>query len=57
MVAAAEFTDLLDRGDVLGLLDDTDHRPIAARIAADPAFVLHGHIAADPAEPDPLGHL
>src|SRR5580704_16361739 len=35
VVPAAELTDLLDRGDVLRLLDDADHRGIPARVKAD----------------------
>src|SRR5262249_9582869 len=57
VVPAAEFTDLLDRGDVLRLLNDADHRGIAPRVAADPALLGFGDVAAGLAEPHALGHL
>src|SRR5215472_9055820 len=57
MVAAAKLADLLDGRHVLGLFDHADHRGVAARIPAYPALVLLGHVAADPAEPHPVGDL
>src|SRR5262249_53221323 len=57
MVSAAKFADLLDGRNVLGLLDDADHRRVPARVLADPALLFHGHVAAHPAEPDLLGDL
>ena len=52
VVAAAELPGPLDRDDVLGLLDDADHREVAAWVPADPALLLLGDVAADRAEPD-----
>src|SRR5215469_14356535 len=57
MVAAAELADLLNRRDVLGLLNDADHRGIASRVPADAALLLLGDVAASAAEPHPLEHL
>src|SRR5262249_42537503 len=57
MVAAAVFADFLDGRHVLRLLDHADHRRVAARVPADPALLVLGHVAAHPAEPDPLGDL
>src|SRR5258706_6996072 len=57
MVTAPELADLLNRRDVLGLLDDADHREIAPRVPADAALVLLGDVAADAAELHPLQHL
>ncbi len=52
MVAAAELPGALDGDDVLGLLDHTDDREVAARVQADPALLGLRDIAADGAEPD-----
>src|SRR5215470_12622696 len=57
VVTAAELADLLHRRHVLGLFHDADHRGVAPRVEADPAFVGLGHVAAGPAEPHPFGHL
>ena len=51
VVAAAELAGLLDRDDVLGLLDHADDRQVAPRVAADPALLGLGDVAADAAEP------
>src|SRR5690606_5406290 len=40
VVAALELADLLDRDDVLGLLDHADHLVAAARVGADAALLL-----------------
>src|SRR5262245_16380265 len=56
MVTAAVFADFLDGRHVLRLLDHADHRRVAARVPADPALLLLGHVAAYPSEPAPLGH-
>src|SRR5690606_5529487 len=42
VVAALELADLLDRDDVLGLLDHADHLVGAARVGADAALLLRG---------------
>ncbi|GMA86624.1 hypothetical protein GCM10025868_18740 [Angustibacter aerolatus] len=52
VVAAAELPGLLDRDDVLRLLDDAEHRRVAARVAADAALLVLGDVAARHAEPD-----
>ena len=57
VVPAAELARLLDRDDVLRLLDHAQHRHVAARVAADPALLVGGDVAADVAEPDLLRHL
>src|SRR6266545_3878191 len=44
----------LDRHHVLGLLDHADRGEVAARVPADPALRLLGHVAADLAELDLL---
>src|SRR6185437_3972371 len=54
---AAELADLLHRRDVLGLLDDADHRRVAPGVETDPALLGLGDVAAGLAEPDPLCHL
>ena len=53
VVAAPELAGALDRDDVLGLLDDADQGGVAARVAADPALLGLGDVAADLAEPAP----
>src|ERR1700712_2805497 len=50
VVAAAELTRALDGHDVLGLLDDTDQRRVSPGVAADPAQLLLGDVAARRAE-------
>src|SRR6266516_2728513 len=57
MVSTAELADLLNGRHVLGLFYHADDRGVAARVPADAAFFFLGHVPADPAEPDPLGHL
>src|SRR5450755_426952 len=57
MVATPVLADLLNGRDVLGFLDHADKRRVAALIAADPALILLGHVAAGAAELDPLDHL
>ena len=56
MVAASELAGPLDGQHVLGFFDDTDDGRIAARIAADPALVALGDVAADSAEADLVLH-
>src|SRR3954470_15011298 len=51
VVAAAELARLLDRDDVLRLLDHADDGEVAPRVAADPALLGLGDVPADPAEP------
>ncbi len=50
VVATAELAGLLDRDDVLRLLDDAEHRAVATRVAADPAQLVSRDVAADVAE-------
>ena len=51
VVGATELPRALDRHDVLGLLDDTDRRVVAAWVRADPAPLGLRHVAALLAEP------
>jgi len=51
VIAAAELAGLLDREDVLRLLDHAQHGLVAPGVAADPALVSLGDVEADPAEP------
>src|SRR6266511_3439385 len=53
VVPAAELPGALDRHHVLGLLDHADRGEVAARVPADPALRLLGHVA-DLAELDLL---
>src|SRR4051794_8265685 len=52
VVAALELTGALDRHDVLGLLDHTDHGRVASWVTADAAGLLLRHVAAHGAETD-----
>src|SRR5690606_22700533 len=47
----------LDRHNVLGLLDDADHRVVAPRIGTDPALLFLGDVSAGDAEPYLVLHL
>src|SRR5215213_2333364 len=57
VVEAAELVRPLDGDDVGGLLDDADHRPVAAVVLADRAARAFGEVEADLAEADLLLHL
>src|SRR4029077_15286313 len=57
VVATAEFTGALDALHTLRLLDNAYQRRIPARIAADPASVLVGDVAAHRAELHAVAHL
>src|SRR5699024_12407294 len=50
VVAALELADLLDRDDVLGLLDHADHLVGAARVGADAAALVGRDVPADLAD-------
>src|SRR5450432_1013591 len=51
VVAATKLPGLLDRDDVLRLLDHANHAQVAPRVTADAALLLLGHVAAHRAEP------
>src|ERR1700735_411529 len=57
VVPAAELTDLLHRGDVLGLLDDADHRGVPPGVTANAALLGLRDVPARLADPHALGHL
>ena len=57
VVAPVELVRAFDRGDVLRLLDDADHRAVAPRVFADRAgFTAFANIAADRAEAHLVTH-
>ena len=51
VVQTAVLTGALDGDDVLGLLDDTDHRLVPARVAAVLTLLVGGDVEADVTEP------
>ena len=53
-IAPFDERGLLDRGGVLGFLDDAEQRPVARRVAADSAQVALGDVAALATEGDAL---
>ena len=54
VVAAAILVRSLERDHIGGLLDDADHRGVAALVLADPTARALGEVAADLAQADPL---
>jgi len=57
VIQATELACALDGGNILGVFDDADHGGVASRIAADPAAILLGDVAADLAEAHLLAYL
>src|SRR4051794_6391204 len=57
VVTPAELPGLLDRDDVLGLLDDAEDAGVATSVPADAALLVGRDVAAHDAEADLLAHL